>query len=462
MSDSRIIKDKMPIRLGDNTMRLTRLFIVAALLVSVFLPVSALAVEETAQTSQMAEKPADAQYPFIAEVIGTNVYVRSGNSQADYHCTKLDAPAKVTVVDEEFGWAKILPPEGCYSWIYKAYVKIEPDNPSVGIVEGENVRVWAGSDDIEAGRSMGLQTKLNKNPDSMDDDDIVDILPNQPETGDYYRIKPPVEAYLWISATFLKYVSPLNYDKPIVVPPRPDTQDDSIAIPPSNEQARPQFTNLNGPTEEQTQAPVKVEIKEEEEKGEEPKQQPAPKLTARENELLKQCYDLSAKIDEELKKPLNDQDYTEIKKQLVTIQEDTDAGKAATHAQFLSERIQRYELAKSVTEILQKQDEQLEQAKQNIEKAYQVQLNQIPEEAQFLYTGTLKPSHVYTSKTGSKRYLLLDANGKILCYLVAASPVIEAQLLQKENMTVGINGTIASNQKSLVSLVAVTELASIK
>ena len=41
-------------------------------------------------------------------------------------------------------------------------VKVDPANPAVGVVTGTDVRVWAGSDNIEASRSMGFQTKLNQ------------------------------------------------------------------------------------------------------------------------------------------------------------------------------------------------------------------------------------------------------------------------------------------------------------
>ena len=441
-------------------MRLTKSFAFTVIL-ALFLPAaSLLAVEEPiTQTPQVADKPVNVKYPFIAEVIGTGVYVRSGNSTADYSCTKLDSPDKVTVVTEEFGWAKILPPEGCYSWIYKASVKIDPDNPSIGIVEGENVLVWAGSDNIEASRSSGLQACLNKNPDSMDDDDIVDILPNQPETGEYYRIKPPVGAYLWISATYLKYVAPLNFEEPIVVPSEPETQDDTAALPPSNEQKRPKFTNLGDqPQQEQTEG----QVDEEQTDTAQPKEEPEPKINIKETQYLQQCHELSARIDEELKKALSEQNYASIKEALMEIKQQADAGKSALYAQFLMERIGRYELAKSVTEELQKQDQQLEKAREKIARAHQAQLDQIPEEAEYLYIGTLKPSHVYTAKTGQKRYLLTDSSGKILCYVVAASPQIDSQLEQKVNTVIGINGSVVSNQKSLVALVAVTDLASVQ
>lgn len=441
-------------------MRLTKVCIAAAVCMSVLLPMNVQAAEESTKISQVAGKPADVQYPYIAQVVGNNVYVRSGNSQADYPCTKLDAPARVTVVDEVYGWAKILPPEGTYSWIFKAYVKINPANPTVGILTGENVRVWAGADHLDSSSSIGLQTQLNTG-------EIVELYADQPDTGDYYRIKPPTGAHLWINADFLKYVGPVKQDKPLVVPPRPDTQKE-ISIPaetqPSGQQQRPRFTNVDGAPEPAPVAenPIDIPVQTEEEKTEPttetPEEKPLPEPTTRESELLQQCYDLSAKIDQELQKPLSEQNYTEIKQQVETIKQDADAGKAASYAQYLSDRIARYELAQSVTETLEKQDQQLEEARQKIEQAHQKQLSQVPDEAQFLYTGTLKPSHVYTSSTGSKRYLLVDDNGKILCYMVAGSPSIDVLLQANENAAVGINGNVVSSERSLVTLVAVTEI----
>ena len=445
---------KMPIRLGDNTMRSTKLLISVVILTSVLWTACAFAVDEMSTTPpapQVSGKPADVQYPFLAEVIGTDVYVRSGNSTADYPCIKLNTPDKVTVVGEEYGWAKILPPPGCYSWIYKAYVKVDPANPTVGVLTGENVRVWAGTDSIEAGRSSGLQTKLNTG-------EIVELFPNQPDTGEYYRIKPPVGAYLWINAEFLKFSAPLKQDKPIAVPPRPDMEKNQEPIPPSNEQKRPTFTNLDGQT---PQAQPAVSTTEEPKTGEEPKvEKPKlPNLTAKENELIAQCQQFTAQIDDELKKPLDEQNYAPVKESLEKMKQDPEAGKAAMYAQLLLDRIGRYELAKNVAETLKQQDQQLKQAKQAIEKAHQEQLNEIPKEVEFLYTGTLKPSHVYTGKTGTKRYLLMDSAGKILCYMIAASPEIDAQFQQKENTKISINGGVVSNAKSAVPVISVTQVA---
>ena len=96
------------------------------------------------KTGQNQEKTP--QMPYIAEVTGQDVYVRSGAGTAYYFTTKLNAPTRVTVVDHKFSWAVIIPPEGSFSWIYKNYVKLDPTNPKNGTVTGDNVRIWAGAE----------------------------------------------------------------------------------------------------------------------------------------------------------------------------------------------------------------------------------------------------------------------------------------------------------------------------
>ena len=87
----------------------------------------------------------------------------------------------------------------------------------------------------------------------------------------------------------------------------------------------------------------------------------------------------------------------------------------------------RYELAISVINTLKQQDESLATAKEKIEKARQAELKSVHRDADFIYTGVLKVSHVYTKKTGRKRYLLQGPDGKILCYAVPTTEEVAGQ-----------------------------------
>ena len=103
-------------------------------------------------------------FPYFAEITGNDVYIRSGAGTAFYHCGKLYKGDKVTVVGQKFGiWSQIVPPAGSFSWISKDYVRISPEDPSIGIVTGDNVRVYSGSDYVLPENSTTSQGKLNKN-----------------------------------------------------------------------------------------------------------------------------------------------------------------------------------------------------------------------------------------------------------------------------------------------------------
>jgi uncharacterized protein YgiM (DUF1202 family) len=438
----------MPIQKGDGTMYSK--IISTLILFSLVLSFSAAAVEDSA-APQIAGKPADVQYPFIAKATGNDVYVRSGKGTAYYYCGKINLDDKVIVVEEVFGWAKVVPPAGCYSWIHKDYVDIKGGTPVIGELSGDNVRVWAGTDYIEASRSSSTQTKLSKG-------DKVELLPDQPETGDYYKIKSPPGAYLWISSEFLKYVGPVQTPKPAVVPPQPQVTDPS-KIPPSNETGTPTFTNLD----KETAAPAETN---DTATGKEPAEETAeagtPQPTAGDSEALKLCHALADKIKLERQKNLEEQNYTDIRKALETIQADATEDKAVTYAQILLKQIQGYELAISVEETVKQQEEALAKTKEKIEKARQAELEKLPKESGFIYSGLLKVSHVYTQKTGQKRYLIQGSDGKILCYVLAASNEVAGQLESLIGTKVGIQGTISDSPKALVTLVSATAVQSLK
>ena len=413
-------------------------------LFSLILSFPAAAVDNSADLT-IAGSPADVQYPFIAQVTGNNVYVRSGKGTAYYACGKVNLNDQVTVVGQAFGWAEIVPPEGSYSWIHKNYVKVTQGQSTIGVLTGDNVRVWAGSDNIEPMRSSSMQTKLNTG-------EIVELFANQPADGDYYKIKPPAGAKLTINCEFLKYVGPAVSKQSVVIPPR-SAVEEPVDLPASTETEVPTFGNLTG-----DKTPVKPQPKPADEPGAaQDADKAAPsKIDPDASENLKACYALSAKIDQQLKKPLAEQNYGPIKKEVEAIKADTTDSKAAAHAQILLERIVRYELAISVVNTLKQQDESLAKAKAKIEKARQAELKSVHRDADFIYTGVLKVSHVYINKAGHKRYLLQGPDGKILCYAVPVSEEVAGRFESLVGKRVGVQGVVSNDTKSLVTLISAT------
>ncbi|GAH19435.1 unnamed protein product, partial [marine sediment metagenome] len=76
-------------------------------------------------------------FPYVAEITGDNVNIRSGRGTNYYGCGKLNKGDRVKVVNHLLGWSCIVPPTGSFSWISTQYIGIDPDKPTVGIVTGD-------------------------------------------------------------------------------------------------------------------------------------------------------------------------------------------------------------------------------------------------------------------------------------------------------------------------------------
>ncbi len=387
-------------------------------------------------------QPAGPQFPYMAEVIGTEVYVRSGPGTAYYHCGKLNAPQRVTVVAAEANnWFKIVPPPGSFSWISKKYVSVDPAQPTKGTVTEDVVRVWAGSDFVEPMRSSSLQTKLNKGAS-------VEIVGNPAGEGDYYKITPPAGAFLYVSGESLKPILPE------VKKEEPKKEEPAEAAKPEGKEGEVKLTDVA--TEVKTEAVVEA-------KKEDPKPV-VPARPAKEQTYLKECYDLSAKLDEEIKKPLPDQKYDEYKKALEPMLADpNEAGIAAQYAKYLSDRIARYELAISAGDQLKQQDQKMAEIRKQIDEARKAQLEKIAKQyEQYIMTGILKQSYVYSGKTAQKRYLLTNEQGRVIAYVVPSGAGVEAKAENLFNKKVGIVGRFVNSPKELVSLITATNIEEVQ
>ncbi len=419
--------------------------------------VSLAVATDAASGPQIIGKPADVVYPFVAEVSGSDVYVRSGRGPGYYHCGKVNTGDKVTVAEEAAGWAKILPLPENYSWIHKNYVKVDPKTPKVGTVTGDNVRVWAGSDFIEPIRSSSLQTRLNTG-------EVVELMDTAgAETGDYYKIKSPAGAFLWVSSEFLKYVGPVKPAEPEPAAPaapkadeKPMTLEERLGVTPQAGAAADAAAATSADAAAAV-APVTAEApKPEEAKPAEPAK---PATPAKESEYLQICRDLTEKVGAELKKPAPEQNYKAYREQLAPMVDDPEGGKGSTYAKLLLERIDRYELAIDVTAAMHQQDEQLGKLREQIENARKQQIAAIRvSEDVPTFTGTVKPSYIYTGIGGQRRFLLTDDAGRIVCYLVPAGPEIEGQLQQSLTQRISIRGTILSDPKAIVLTVSASQI----
>jgi SH3-like domain-containing protein len=386
--------------LGDKKMQsYTKLFI--------FICLAALVSAGTAQ--ERIERTPTGQsdvlsFPYIAEITGDDVYVRSGAGTNYYQCGKLNKADRVKVVSTLFGWSRIVPPAGSFSWISKQYVDIDAADPAIGIVTGDNVRVYAGSDFKEPIHSTTLQCKLNKG-------EKVSLLGE--EKSDYYKIAPPAGAYLWVSTEYTKPISP------VAVPVEPNLKADT------------------GPA-----APEQ--------------------LVATAGTPLEKYKMLEKQIDAEKAKPIAQQDYTGIKEALGSIAEDKQADKAARYAKFTLEQIKHYELVFEVGKAVQLQDTQLKQIEQRIEKARTTNLAQIVDLGKFAVIGRFQTSSVYGSELTAKYYRIIDQSGKTLCYALPDGPASRMDLSGFTGRKVGLVGTIEPHPETAGAVVRFTEITAME
>ena len=370
-----------------------KLFILGIIISSVFLALISFAQEseEPATTTADAILP---DFPYIAEITGDNLYVRSGSGTNFYQCGKLNKGDRVKVVGRVFSWSRIVPPEGSFSWISVRYVEVDSDDPTIGFVTGDNVRVYAGSEYRKPLHSMTLQGKLNKG-------DRVKLLGEQMD--DYYKIAPPPFAYLWVST---------NFTKPILEP-----IESSPAVPLASEMV----------TEEMSLDANEAVVE--------------PTITAEltNPEKMMQRYNaLRALIQTEQAKPMSEQDYTEIKKAMAEIAESKQAGKAARYAEFVVKQIEGFELAIAVDKQIKLQNEQLKKIRDGIDKARNTRLEEFEDLGRFAVVGKLQPFTTY----GPGHYRVVDASGKTICSAYPVGSLSDMNLNMYLERKVGLVGSI--------------------
>ena len=361
--------------------------------------------QEAATPTIGADEAGTPSFPYMAEITGDNVYVRSGPGTNFYYCGKLNKGDKVKVIGKQFSWARVVPPASSFSWISIQYVSIDPDNPTVGSVAGDRVRVYAGSDFRKPLHSMTLQGKLDKG-------DKVKLLGEQ--LDDYYKIVPPSFAYLWVS---------INFTKPLK---------QVIVVTPTLEQP------IIKPTTEPNDTPEKV----------------VPEPVLPETSLEKYSA-LKERFEAERAKPRDQQNYADIKEALIKIAGDKTADKVARYAEFVLKQIKDFELVLEVSKAVRLQNEQLQKIRERIDKARATRLAAFEDLGRFAVVGQLQTFTTY----GPGHYRIIDKSGKTICYALPSGQVSQMQLSKLINRKVGLLGTIEPHRQTANALVRFTEIA---
>jgi uncharacterized protein YgiM (DUF1202 family) len=347
-------------------------------------------------------------FPYDAVITGDDVYIRSGPGTNFYHCGKFKQGDRVKVVAKQFSWSRIVPPAGSFSWISMQYVKIDPANPGVGTVTGDNVRVYAGSDFVKPLYSTTLQDKLKTG-------DRVKLLGEQMD--DYYKIAPPPAAYIWVSTNFTTPAPAPTEPTPAVaaVAPTPGAKEPNEAVPAEPPTVTPQSA-------------------------------------------LEKYRELKKQADAERAKPVDQQDYASLKKELTEIAKDQAAGSAARYAQFVLQQIEGYELALVVGKEIRLQNEQLEKTQAGIQKARTTRLAEVQDLGRFAITGELQTYATF----GPGHYRIVDESGKMVCYALPDGSAAQRDLSGLVGRKVGLVGTIEPHKPTAGALVRFTNIVEIK
>jgi uncharacterized protein YgiM (DUF1202 family) len=349
-------------------------------------------------------EPGSPSFPYVAEITGDNVYIRSGAGTNFYRCGKLNKGDKVKVVSKQYSWSRIVPPAGSFSWISMEFVKIKADEPGFGEVTGDGVRVYAGSDTQPAMYSTSLQGKLDRG-------DKVKLLGEQMDG--YYKISVPSlpGAFLWVSTSFTKPV-PQAAEVPTAGESVPEPNDTTAAVP------------------------VKV----------------PPKTK------LEEYRALQKQVEAERAKPIDQQDYASLKKALIVIAGDKEADKAARYAQSVVKRIEGIELYLTVVKQSRLQNEQLTKIKAGIDKARVTKLATIQDLGRFAAVGILKPYETY----GAGHFRIVDKSGKMICYALPGNKALQSGLSALIGKKVGIVGKIEPHLPTKKALVRFSEIVELK
>jgi SH3-like domain-containing protein len=346
--------------------------------------------------------------PYVAEAIGNDVYIRSGPGTNFYQCGKLYTGDRIQVVKSLDGWSCIVPPAGSFSWISMQYVSINLENPTMGVVTGDNVGVYAGSDFVEPMHSTSKQVALNRGQ-------VVKLLGE--EKDEYYKIAPPQGAYLWVSAQFVQ-----------------------AATPPAG---RPPVIDVGAMTKASPAAAVKP-----------PADANAAPLTG-----LDLYYALNEQIKAERTKATAEQNYAEIKKKLAELMADKSGGRAARYAEYTLKQVERYELACKVSQEVELQNKELQKVTTKIDEARATKLAQMVDLGKYAIVGKLENSSVYGAGGLAKRYRILDEAGKTICYVMPTGSAAAMDLTKLIGHKVGLVGKISPHEATARAFIEFSDIA---
>jgi hypothetical protein len=411
-------------------------FIVLALCLAFAAPL--LAQEATEQDIE------NSKFQFTGVVNANAVYVRSGPSENDYPTIKLDKGAEVTAVGHRFEWLKIIPPEGSFCYVAKAYVD-RRGNGSVGRVTSTlNVRVGSQLNELKA----RIASKLDPGAD-------VEIIGEEQE---YFKIKPPQGVYFYINKQFVDPVRQANppvaaQPAPMPVPQNPvQTEPEPSVTPPADADAPPVISQNPAPGVTEPPAAVENPVTPGPQLPERVAERAAPSTQPSADEI--EFDKLETRYSEASLKPLDEQPVSDLLGGYQKLAASEKLPESLRRiAEFRTQVLQsRLDVQQQFADTRKQQDEMKQ--KQRALKAEQDELQHRIKETDFqFYTavGTLRPSSL---QQGTETlYRLTDpANGRTTVYIRSNDGKIATMIGQ----FIGVKGDVQEDPQLNLRIVSPT------
>ncbi len=368
------------------------------------------------------------EFPFKGQVTGDNVNVRSGPDINYYATLRLMRGNVVDVAGQEYGWYKIVPPAGSFSWVAKKCVDMVGDKK--GVINRNRVAIRAGSKFTDRKTAIQMLAKQGMS---------VTIIGQQ---GDYYKIVPPEGAYLWIS---------VDYVKPVV---------EKKAVPVKKLKAEIQQIRKGNKIQKKkvvstTSAPIATQATKakivEKVKIEQTEQEQAEGIFGK---YGKQIEKLDKLYKAELSKPLMARQFGRIIEGFKEIAKQKQVPIAAAYARQRLELIDyQFQAQKGYAELQQIQKQFEEQNRKIQEQQAQTELEKIKPPKLYQAAGVLKPSNIFTGGLMPKRYRLVEPNKQHTIAYVELTKNANINVSDFIGKYVGVYGTVRYDAKLRINII---------
>ena len=398
-----------------------RFFLFATLVLS-------LALVASAEESYISGDIANSRNKAIAQINSDGVYIRSGPGDNYYPTTKLNKGAEVTVVGEKFDWLKIVPPQGSFCYVAKAFIDKNADGSAASNRDDVNVRAGSELNTIKT----SVQTKLSNGAP-------VTILG---EVDEYYKIAPPQDAYVYVKKDYVepKKVIPSAGASSNDVAKR-ETASDGSTTAVAGATTQPSSPNdLTTPTN-----PVAKAASTQPSGDSASAEATFDKLEAQFNETSKLPIDKQplAQMTADYQKLLADPNLPESMKRIVDFHMQTLKVRSAAQADFVAVNKQQEEAKQKQVAMKAEQEEIAQQIKEKDVKVYAA-------------VGTLRTSSLQQGNT--LLYRLTDPQtGRTVCYIRSD----DAKYGQMLGQFIGVKGAISSDPGLNLKVVTPTEYSNV-